>query len=256
MPKQIVQWLGESKNNDQTTLLAPKSDLTSAEQTTSETFRKWLECKVIVWKCVACVKFRPNIGWTSNLQNFLKSTWVATQKIVFKGSGSWRGVDTNRHFLTRHTQINVLDALQTWIDKNLTCGRHKLTKIWRGKHGLTKIWQEVDTNQQKFDAWQTRICSEWSERVVQICTIGPNWCVWRCHHVWLRDCVWCCKSVEGQKKLAWTGLDKVKKGFFKQVFLRISLFTTGHKKSGLTRGEVDATPFEAAFSLTFSLVKK
>jgi len=120
----------------------PKSDLISAKQTTSETFRKWLECKVIVWKCVACVKVRPNIGWTSNLQNFLKSTWVATQKIVFKGSGSWRGVDTNRRswcaadtnrkkFDVRQTQIDKNLMRQTRIDKYLTSGRHKLTRIWR-----------------------------------------------------------------------------------------------------------------------------
>jgi hypothetical protein len=50
------------KKNDPTTLLAPKSDLTSAEQATSKALRKWFECKIIVQKYVACVKVRPNIG--------------------------------------------------------------------------------------------------------------------------------------------------------------------------------------------------
>jgi hypothetical protein len=40
-------WVSQKKN-DQTTLLAPKTGITSAEQATSKTLRKWLECKVIV----------------------------------------------------------------------------------------------------------------------------------------------------------------------------------------------------------------
>jgi hypothetical protein len=57
------------------------------------------------------------------------------------------------------------------------------------------------------------------------------------------------------KKSAWTGLDKDKKGLFSGKCLSKSFFTTGHKSLLLTRGAVDATPFAVAFLLTFSLVK-
>ncbi len=57
------------------------------------------------------------------------------------------------------------------------------------------------------------------------------------------------------KKLAWTGLGKVKKGassaasVFKKFSSRLATDLL------LTRGAVDATPFAVAYSLTFSLVK-
>ncbi len=57
------------------------------------------------------------------------------------------------------------------------------------------------------------------------------------------------------KKLAWTGLDKMKRGFFSGKCLFKKFLHDWSRKSGLTRGAVDATPFAVAFSLTFSLVK-
>jgi hypothetical protein len=82
-------------------------------------------------------------------------------------------------------------------------------------------------------------------------------------------------------KLAWTDLERVSfKKFVKESNVKFekigvdwsrqsqkkvssnanvssqNLFMTGHKKPGLTRGAVDATPFGVAFLLTFSLVKK
>jgi hypothetical protein len=66
------------------------------------------------------------------------------------------------------------------------------------------------------------------------------------------------------KKSAWTGLDKVKKGPLAASVFNVVLhdWSPGGRRSvlhcdglTLTRGAVDATPFAAAFSLTFSLVK-
>ncbi len=58
------------------------------------------------------------------------------------------------------------------------------------------------------------------------------------------------------EKSAWTGLDKDKKGLFSGKCLFTKCLHDWSRKSGLTRGAVDATPFAVAFSLTFSLVKK
>ncbi len=86
--------------------------------------------------------------------------------------------------------------------------------------------------------------------------------------------------LDAEKKLAWTGLDRVnfekkifnvkcsnqkigvdrsrefKNGLFsgKCLFIKF-LHDWSHKSLDLTRGAVDATPSAAAFSLTFSLVK-
>ncbi len=57
------------------------------------------------------------------------------------------------------------------------------------------------------------------------------------------------------EKLAWTDLDKVKKGLFNGKCFFKKCLHDWSRKSGLTRGVVDATSFEVAFSLTFSLVK-
>jgi hypothetical protein len=65
------------------------------------------------------------------------------------------------------------------------------------------------------------------------------------------------------EKSAWTGLDKVKNGLFSgKCLLFLQDWSPGGRRSvlhfdglPLTRGAVVATPFAAAVSLTFSLVK-
>ncbi len=137
-----------------------------------------------------------------------------------------------------------------------------------------------------FAIWLVRIPIDWSE----FRTIGPN--SERMTSCERRERVWrseICQSVKCPKKLAWTDLDRVSfKKFVKESNIEIekSAWTgLGKVKKGassaasvfnvflhdwspggrrsvllydgltLTRGAVDATPFAAAFSLTFSLVK-
>ncbi len=73
------------------------------------------------------------------------------------------------------------------------------------------------------------------------------------------------KVSDAKKKLAWTGLGKVKKGLFSGKCLQKFLhdWSPGGRRSvlhfdglTLTRGAVVATPFAVAYSLTSSLVKK
>ena len=79
------------------------------------------------------------------------------------------------------------------------------------------------------------------------------------------DCEKILQTVNVQiEKLAWTGLDKVKKRpLQRQVSIKsLQDWSPGGRRSvlhfdglPLTRGAVVATPFAAAVSLTFSLVK-